>query len=290
MRSMTGFGRGIAESEERKITAEIKTVNHKLLDLSVKSPRALFFCEDTVRRVCKKYLNRGHVDVFVTYGDNRQDKNAVVIDLALAARYKQAAEEVAALGVTNDMNVSALMRCPDVISVEALDDDEAAIEKLVEEATVDACQKVVLSREREGAALQTELSFRLDNLEKIVEEIADRAPMVSQAYAAKLKQRIAEALGSVQVDESRLLTEIACYVDKTNIDEEITRLRTHLAHGKNLMNEENEVGKRLDFLVQEINREINTTGSKSNDVVLTQKVLEAKNELEKFREQVQNIE
>ena len=290
MRSMTGFGKGIAESEERKITVEIKTVNHKQFDLSVKSPRALIFCEDIVRKVCKNYLFRGHIDVFVNYKDNREDKEIVTVDETIAKQYVTLAEKMTAIGVVNNLTASELMRLPDVVTVEPNEDNEEEIARLLSEATESACKNLVASREKEGEALKKELLFRLTNLRDIVREIEDRAPLVADNYAKKFRQRMEELLDGVTVDESRFLTEVACFVDKSNIDEEITRLKTHLAHGFSLMEEENEVGKKLDFLVQEINREINTTGSKSNDIVLTQRVLAAKNELEKFREQVQNIE
>lgn len=290
MRSMTGFGKGVAENEKRKIVVEIKTVNHKQFDLQIKSPRALIFSEDVVRKICKTYLFRGHIDVFVTYKDNRDDKEIVSVDPGIAKQYLRLAEELTSMGVENDLTASQLMRLPDVVTVEANDDNEEEIVFLLMNATEEACKNLVASREKEGEALKQELTYRLKNLEEIVKEIEKRAPVVGENYAVKLRQRMEEILNGVAVDESRFLTEVACFVDKSNIDEEITRLKTHLAHGFSLMEEKNEVGKKLDFLVQEINREINTTGSKSNDIVLTQKVLSAKNELEKFREQVQNIE
>lgn len=290
MRSMTGFGKGIYEAENRKVVVEIKTVNHKQLDLSVKSPRIFNFCEDSIRNICKKHIRRGHADVFVTYTDARTDKDTVSVDIALAKTYLDAAKTLEALGIKNDLNASSVLRLPDVISVENAEDDEKILSDIVCKATEQACENLVSMRKKEGDALKIELDFRLRNLREIVSGIEERAPLVSQIYAEKLKQRLEEVLTGVAIDESKFLTEIACFVDKSNIDEEITRLKTHLAHGFSLLEEENEVGKKLDFLVQEINREINTTGSKSNDIVLTQKVLAAKNELEKFREQVQNIE
>ena len=290
MRSMTGFGRGNAEMEQRKITVEIKSVNHKQLDLAVKSPRTLFFCEDTIRNICKKYIVRGHVDVFVNYKDNRDDKESVIADVAIAKQYISVAKELEKIGINNDLTASSILRLPDVVTVEPNDDDEKILEELVAEATKGACENLVIMREKEGENLKKELLFRLNNLCNIVSEIAERAPVVSEIYSQKLKQRMEEVLNGVEVDEGRFLNEVAFFVDKSNIDEEITRLKSHLSHGLQLMEEKSEVGKRFDFLVQEINREINTTGSKSNDLLLTQKVLAAKNELEKFREQVQNIE
>lgn len=289
MRSMTGFGKGYAEREKVKVTVEIKTVNHKQLDLSVKAPRTVFFCEDAIRNICKKNVTRGHADVFVNYADERENKRRISVDVSLAEQYVEAAKKLGGLGINDDVTVSQIMRMPDVISAEA-EEDENLTERLVVEATEEACRNLVAAREKEGAALKKELIYRLENLDKIVEEIAVRAPEVSENYAKKLKTRIEEYLGGIEVDESRFLTEVACFVDRSNIDEEITRLRTHIKHGFSLMEESGDVGKKLDFLVQEINREINTTGSKSNDIEITQKVLAAKNELEKFREQVQNIE
>ena len=290
MRSMTGFGRGVCEAESRKVVVEIKTVNHKQLDLSIKTPRVFNFCEDEIRGVLKKYLHRGHADVYVTYVDGRTDKNKVTVDVSLAKTYLEAAKNLETIGVKNDLTASTVLRLQDVVTIETVDDDENVLSTIVQKATEEACKNLVEMRTKEGNALKTELAYRLENLDKIVLEIAERAPLVSENYAVKLKQRLSEALSGVTLDESRFLTEVACFVDKCNIDEEITRLKTHLKHGFSLLEEENEVGKKLDFLVQEINREINTTGSKSNDIVLTQKVLAAKNELEKFREQVQNIE
>lgn len=290
MRSMTGFGKGIAETEERKVTVEIKTVNHKQFDLSVKSPRAVFFCEDSVRNICKKYIKRGHIDVFINYKDLREGKGTVNVDIFLAGQYLTAAESLKSLGAENDLTASQLLRMPDVVNVEPMEDNEESIKDIVSEATEIACRNLVAMREREGEALKKELVYRLNNLVNIVKEIEDRAPIVWENYSKKLKQRLEEVLAGIELDESRFLTEVACFVDKSNIDEEITRLKTHLEHGLVLMEDKSEVGKKLDFLVQEINREINTAGSKSNDIILTQKVLAAKNELEKFREQVQNIE
>ena len=290
MRSMTGFGKGIAESEERKITIEIKTVNHRQFDMSVKSPRSLFFCEDVIRKICKKYVVRGHIDVFVNYKDNRNTKGEITVDLGIVKQYTDAAKMLEQNGLINDLTVSQILRLPDVVSAEAEDDNEDELIKLISEATESACKNLVAMREKEAENLKTDLVFRLNNLKSIAIQIEERAPFVAENYSKRLKTRMQEVLDGVEIDESRFLNEVAFFVDKSNIDEEITRLKSHLKHGLALMEEKGEVGKKLDFLVQEINREINTTGSKSNDLILTEKVLLAKNELEKFREQVQNIE
>lgn len=290
MHSMTGFGKGIAETDERKVTVEIKTVNHKQFDLSVKSPRSVFFCEDVIRKICKKYLMRGHVDVYVNYKDNRINKGTISVDCGVAGQYIEAANQLEKIGIKNDLTASNLLKFPDVVTVSPIDDDENEIVPLFEKATEEACANLISMRKKEGDNLKKDLMLRLNNLKELVKEIEDRAPLVAENYGKKLKTRMQGILEGIEIDESRFLTEIAFFVDKSNIDEEITRLKSHLKHGFDLMETDGEVGKKLDFLVQEINREINTTASKSNDLILTEKVLAAKNELEKFREQVQNIE
>ena len=290
MRSMTGFGKGIAEKDNQKITIEIKSVNHKQLDLSIKTPRKLAFCDEIIRTVCKSNVKRGHVDVYCSFEDTREDKGEIAVDTALARQYLNAGNKLAELGIINDLTASSVLRLPDVISITETDVNEETIREIVKEATEIACANLVAMREREGANMRDDLSMRLANLEKIVDGIKLRAPLVAEDYAKKLKQRMLEVLQGVELDEGKFLNEVAFFVDKSNVDEELARLSSHLEYGKKLLASSGEIGKKLDFLVQEINREINTTGSKSNDLEMTEKVLLAKNELEKFREQVQNIE
>lgn len=290
MRSMTGFGKGVAEKEERKITIEIKSVNHKQLDLSLKTPRLLVFCDEAIRTEIKKRITRGHVDVYCTYEDTRKDKNEISVNLDVAEQYFNAGKSLEKIGIANDLTASQILRMPDVIGVITNDDDENLIIELAKEATIQACENLIIMREKEGANMQKDLAMRLNNLESIVVGIKERAPYVADSHAKKLNQRILEVLDGIEIDQARLLNEVAFFVDKSNVDEELARLSSHIEHGKDLLKSSGDVGKKLDFLVQEINREINTTGSKSNDLIMTEKVLLAKNELEKFREQVQNIE
>lgn len=290
MRSMTGFGKGVAEKEERKITIEIKSVNHKQLDLSLKTPRLLVFCDEAIRTEIKKRITRGHVDVYCTYEDTRKDKNEISVNLDVAEQYFNAGKSLEKIGIANDLTASQILRMPDVIGVITNDDDENLIIELAKEATIQACENLIIMREKEGANMQKDLAMRLNNLELIVAGIKERAPFVADSHAKKLNQRITEVLDGIEIDQARLLNEVAFFVDKSNVDEELARLSSHIEHGKDLLKSSGDVGKKLDFLVQEINREINTTGSKSNDLIMTEKVLLAKNELEKFREQVQNIE
>lgn len=288
MRSMTGFGKGVAENGGKKVTVEIKTVNHKQFDLSVKSPRTLIFCEDAIRDVCKKYIGRGHIDVFCNYRDSAQ--GAVSIDTELAKKYLDAAKSLEKFGFVNDLTAAQVLKLPDIITVDTGEEDENAVSELVAEATDKACGNLLKMRVAEGENIKKDLSARLRNIETIVGGMKERAPEVSKNYAEKLKQRITDALNGVAFDEARFLNEVAIFVDKSDISEELARLDSHIFEGFKIIESDGDVGRKLDFLVQEINRELNTAGSKSNDLALTQKVLAAKNELEKFREQVQNIE
>ncbi len=290
MRSMTGFGRGTAECDGRKVTIELRSVNHRFSDYTMKFPRSLVFCEDVVRGVCARYIIRGHVDVFLSYSNTRDDKAAVNLDLPLAKKYLEIAKELEQLGVTNDLTAYSLMRFPDIIDVEESEDDAEKIASLVSAATEEACRALVAMRETEGKKLTVDLENKLSNLEEIVAFIEERAPSVVTVYAEKLRKKMEDYLSGVEIDESKFLSEICLYTDRVAIDEEITRLKTHFAHCKEIFKKEGSVGKSLDFTVQEMNREINTTGSKSNDMLITEKVIAAKNELEKFREQIQNIE
>lgn len=290
MRSMTGFGKDVADGADRKVTVEIKTVNNKLLDISIKAPRIFAAYEDNIRKIIKNFVKRGRVDVFVSYNDYREKKGEVIVDKGVAKQYLEAGKVLEELGFDNDLSVAQVLKMPDVLTVIEDDQDDGAWESLLIDATTAACKALVENREREGENMKADLIRRLDNLSEIWKEIVARAPVAKENYAAKLKIRIKQYLEDVEMDESRFVNEVAFFADKSNIDEEIARMRSHLDAFYKLMDTNGEVGKQLDFLVQELNREINTTGSKSNDIELTRKVLLAKNELEKFREQVQNIE
>ena len=290
MRSMTGYGRGIAEKDGRKVTIELRSVNHRFSDYSMKFPRFLSACEDAVRKVCSDYIVRGHVDVFMMYENNRDDKAAASLDLPLAKQYLEIAKELESVGFVNDLTAARVMKMPDVVEVKEADENLDEIIALTVEATEEACKKLVEMREVEGEKLRVDLLTKLHNLEETVSFIEERAPLVSTVYAEKLKKRMTDYLGGIEIDQSKFLSEVCLYTDRVAIDEELTRLRTHFAHCKEIFEKDGSIGKTLDFTVQEMNREINTTGSKCSDILITEKVIAAKNELEKFREQVQNIE
>lgn len=290
MKSMTGYGKGIAEGAERKVTVELRAVNHRFLDIASKLPRILVCCEDAIKKVISSRITRGHVDVYVNYEDNRQGKSSIKPDMVLADRYVRIGKALAELGLENDLTVNAVMRLPEVLTLESEPDDETEIVALAEQATAEACDKLVAMRYSEGERLKKDMATKIDEIERLTEEIEKRAPMVAEEHAVKLRARIEESLAGVEIDQARLLNEVSFFIDKANIDEELTRLKGHVAHGREIFGEEGPVGKKLDFLVQEMNREVNTTGSKSNDMYITERVLRLKNEVEKLREQVQNIE
>jgi uncharacterized protein (TIGR00255 family) len=287
---MTGYGKGIAEGNERKVTIEMKAVNHRALDLIIKLPRGLAFCEDSIRKILSADLHRGHVEVYCNYEDNRLNKEKVTYDKELALKYQQVAKELEIMGFVNDMTVSHVLHMPDVLSTQSEDDDEDIILSLVKDATQKACDNLVAMRMHEGEMLYSDVDSRLNNLQAIVNSIKERAPLVSQFYSEKLHSRIEEILCDIEIDQARLYNEVAFFVDKSNIDEELARLVGHIEHGHNIMAQTGSVGESLDFLGQELMREANTTGSKSNDLELTRLVLDAKNEIKKIREQIQNIE
>lgn len=291
MNSMTGFGKAISEADGRKVTIELKAVNHRYLDLSIKLPKLLNYCEDIIRKCLQERFSRGHIDVYVNYENKRTDSIKLAINEGLAGEYviiKNAIVEK--YGVIDDFTVSALMKSPDVISEVEEDEDEAVILQLVKTAIENAADNLNNMREFEGEKIKNDIFIKIENIEKIVNNIKQRSPVIVQNYRIKLTEKITEALNGVQIDEARLLNEVAFFCDKASIDEELTRLDSHCQHAREYLNLNEPVGRNLDFLIQEFNREANTIGSKSNDIVITNYALELKSEIEKVREQIQNVE
>ena len=286
---MTGYGRARVAAEGREITLEIKTVNHRFLDLSTRLPRALNALEDVIRSRLSGALRRGHADVSVQYVNARDDAREIRVDQALMDRYRQAADAAArATGIANDCALTFYLAQPDVMTLTTREDDQDALSSLLQTALDAALGDVVAMREREGAALKADLTAHLNALESLSRQIAALAPAVPLAYRDRLLARVAE-LGVVP-DEQRLAQETALMADKCAIDEELSRLASHIAQMREAMEADGEAGRRLDFLTQELNREVNTVGSKALDAAITRLVVAAKSEIEKLREQVQNIE
>ena len=290
MQSMTGYGRCQMERDGRVMTVEVKSVNHRFLDTSYRLPRHLTFLDDAVRRGVSAKLSRGHVDVFVNYENHRDDAREVRVDTVLACAYQKAIGELsAALGCAGELSVLEYARMPDVLTVQEKEEDQQAVRELFDEALSGALCELVAMREREGESMKRDILEKLSRIGSLREEIEKRAPQVVTDYAAKLQERIA-ALTDGELDEARLLTEVAVFADRAAIDEELVRLLSHIAQIRATVDLTEPVGRKLDFLVQELNREVNPIGSKAMDAAIAQCVVAAKGEIEKLREQVQNVE
>lgn len=288
---MTGFGRANVLFDGRELTMELKSVNHRYLDLSFRMPRHISFIEDEIRRLLAERLTRGHVDVYITYRNTRNDARTAVFDVSLLKAYIDAANQCAEqFGLRNDLTATSALRLPDVMDVVEAEEDREALIKLADDALEKACAELIEMRRIEGERLCADLLSRLDTVLGLRERIKDRAPLVVEDYRNKLTERIASVLESAEVDTARLATEIAIFADKANIDEELVRLASHVAAARELLENGNAVGRKMDFIVQEMNREFNTIGSKANDKDITALVIEGKAEIEKIREQVQNLE
>ena len=291
MHSMTGYGRMSVERDGRQLTVELKSVNHRFLDLSFRMPRSFNFLEDSARRLIGEYLSRGHVDLFATYRNTREDSRRVEVDQALLDAYMTALDGIAeTTGLEDDRTLSLATRLPDVLTVAEADEDQDALRELMREALTGALEQMQAMREKEGEALKRDISARIDTLESMTAEIEARYPETVAEYQQKLRARVEELLGGAAMDEQRLMQEVAIMADRSAIAEETVRLHSHFAQVRGFMAAGEPVGRKLDFIVQELNREVNTISSKSQDVPITRLVVEAKAEIEKIREQVQNVE
>lgn len=291
MYSMTGYGRGEYKNGGVELTVEVKTVNNRYLDSSIKAPRILAAHEETVRTVLREKLTRGHADIFVSLSDKREREKNLYLDEDTAKAYVAAAKRIKSLfpEIQDDISVSGVLRYPDVIKSEDVAAADEEILTALKSALSAALEKLNAMREVEGKKLEEDMLSRMQTIEKLVGEVEKRAPIVASNYRQKLEAKMKKILEGVEVDEGRLLTEAALFADKSNIDEELTRLHSHISQFREICREKL-VGRKLDFLVQEFNRETNTICSKSNDLEITRLGLALKNEIEKVREQVQNIE
>lgn len=290
MQSMTGYGKAEYNNGGINLVVEIKTVNNRFLDVVSKYPRSFMKYDDLIRKTVAAKLSRGRVEVMIQLKETEQSASLVNVDLFLAESYYNASKVIAEKfpELKNDVTVGSLMRSPDVLTINADEDDDRYYDilKTVLENALDNLNKM---RATEGEKLKADLLSRNAEVLSLVNEIAERAPLVKEDYFERLKTRMTELLGSAPYDQTRLLQEVAIFADKSNIDEEITRLKSHVSQLKQIVEQENS-GKKLDFLAQEFNREANTICSKSNDVSITQTALKLKCEIEKMREQIQNVE
>lgn len=288
---MTGFGRCEVSEGDRKITVEMKSVNHRYLDVSMKMPKKLNFFDSAIRALLKEYIQRGKVDVYITYEDLSESKVALTYNSKIAAQYmdyfRQMEEQ---FGLNNDVQVSVLARCPEVLVMEEQQEDEDEIWHLLEQALRGACERFVETRIREGEALKSDLISKLDEMLKLVAFIEERSPQIVAEYRQKIEAKVKELLADAQIDESRIATEVTIFADKICVDEEIVRLKSHVEATKAALEAGGSIGRKLDFIAQEMNREANTTLSKANDLEISSRAIDLKTEIEKVREQIQNIE
>ncbi len=292
MKSMTGYGKAVVTCENRELTIELKSVNHRFLDISTKIPRTFIAYEDIIRNGISSGVSRGHIDVFLNYKLTEGSGKVVKIDFSLAESYVNAAKQLSDrfLDVHNDFTLSNLLRSPDVLTIDQPEEDEDVIRSMLQDCIKKAVDNLNIMREIEGNKLRKDLLNKIDNLESMLDKVKEYAPMVATSYKEKLSQRISESLQDVEIDQSKLANEVCFFADKSCIDEEITRLTSHIAGAREILAKEEPVGRKLDFLVQEFNRETNTICSKSSYLELTNIGLQMKNEIEKIREQVQNLE
>lgn len=287
---MTGFGRFEIAEKEKKLTVEIKSVNHRYLDINIRMPKKLNFFEAAIRGELKNYISRGKIDVFIAYQDFSNNNTNLCYNKEIAAAYLQYLNQMAEeFGLEKDIKVSTLSKYPEVFTMEEQDIQEELWKEL-QKAISEAAKNFIETRTVEGESLKEDLLTKLDGMMEIVDVIEQRSPQILKEYHQKLKDKVKELLGDTQVDESRLLTEVVIFADKICVDEEIVRLRSHIEGTKKTLLEGGSVGRKLDFFAQEMNREANTILSKANDLEVSGCAIELKTEIEKIREQIQNIE
>lgn len=291
IKSMTGFGRCEVLKDSRKFTVELKSVNHRYLDVNIRMPKKLNFFETSIRTLLKSYADRGKVDIFITYEDLSQSQVSVKYNAALAAEYlkylNQMAEE---FSLDNDVRVSTLSRYPEVFTMEECSEDEDELWNGLKEALEGAFSQFVEMRTKEGERLKEDILLKLDLLSEQIRFIEERSPQIIAEYRTKLEEKMRELLEDTQIDDNRIAAEVILFADKICTDEEVVRLKSHIQHMKETLEESNGIGRKLYFIAQEMNREANTILSKANDLDISNRAISLKTEIEKIREQIQNIE
>lgn len=291
IKSMTGFGRSEMATETQKVIVEIKSVNHRYCDLNIKMPKKLSFFESNIRTLLKEYIQRGKVDVYISYEDYTEEKECVRYRKEIAKEYFSYLNQIEKdFGIENDVTVSKLSRYPEVLVLEEQPVDEGELWKTLEDPIRDAAVRFVQSRAKEGENLQVDLIEKLDTMLQLVDVIEERSPKLVEEYRQKLEAKVKELLESTSIDESRIATEVTIYADKICVDEEIVRLKSHITSTKDTILAGGSIGRKLDFIAQEMNREANTILSKANDITISNHAIELKTAIEKVREQIQNIE
>lgn len=289
--SMTGYGRGTSEKDGRSFNVEMKSVNNRYLDITIKLPRHINVLEDTIRKYISQKLSRGKVDIYINQECYSKDDISIKLDEQMAEAYYDAFQKIKdKFGVIDDISVALIAKSPDVITVEKNEEDYNVIWEALKPAVDQALDMLIDMRSKEGVKLTKDIVERCDLILGMVEDVERRSPQLVEEYREKISDRIKEYLKDVEIDETRLLNEVAFFADKANITEEIVRMKSHVSQLKATLSGNEPVGRKLDFIVQEMNRETNTIGSKANDLYITNVVVNIKSELEKIREQIQNLE
>jgi len=291
IKSMTGFGRCEYQQDSRKFTAELKSVNHRYLDVNIRMPKKLNFFDSAIRALLKNYASRGKIDIFIMYEDASEAQGSLKYNAALAGEYvkylRQMAEE---FGLDDHLSLAALARCPEVLTMEEQAVDEEELWKGLKTALEGAFEQFVAARSTEGEHLKKDILVKLSGMEVLIAGIEERSPEIAAQYRAKLEEKVHELLGDVQMEESRIAAEVILFADKICTDEEVVRLKSHISHMRDTLEESEGIGRKLDFIAQEMNREANTILSKANDQEISNYAISLKTEIEKIREQIQNIE
>ena len=291
LRSMTGFGRCEITTEEYRISVEMKAVNHRYLDLGIKMPKKFNYFEASIRSLLKQYIQRGKVDLFITYEDYTEEKMALKYNRSLASEYMEYFAKMAEqFHIENDITVSDLARYPDVLVMEQVPEDEEHMWAILKGAVEEAASRFVETRVTEGENLKADLLGKLDYMDRLVAEIEERSPKIVAEYRAKLEDKVKELLQGSAIDEARIATEVTIFADKICTDEETVRLKSHIEATRAELLSGGSVGRKLDFIAQEMNREANTILSKANDLEVTSRAIALKTQIEKVREQIPNIE
>ena len=291
IKSMTGFGRSEIVKGNRKISVEIKSVNHRYLEAGIKMPKKLNVFESRMRDLLKKYATRGKIDIFINYEDDSESQVNLKFNQNIADEYMAIFNNMSEkYNLKNDMTVGGLARFPEVITMDEVQEDEEKLWHFIEEAMKAALEQFVNTRILEGENLKKDLLGKLDHMEELVAFVEKRSPEIMKEYRSKLESKVKELLGDTTIDESRIATEVIIYADKICVDEETVRLRSHIEHARKCLNEDGGIGRKMDFIAQEMNREANTTLSKANDIEISNAAIDLKTEIDKVRDQIQNIE
>ncbi len=290
IKSMTGYGKANLEKIERTYQIEIKSVNHRYLDISIKMPKAISYLEEDIKKCISKKIQRGKIDVFVTFENNSAEGKNIKINTEIAKMYIEQLKKLAeSENILSNIEVTDISKYPDVLTIQN-NQDEDTIKNELMEVTKNAVNQIIEMKEKEGEKIAEDLTRRLEEIQKKILEISTLSTGLIQEYVVKLKTRVQELLQNQEIDEARLAQEVVIYADKCSVEEEITRLNSHISQFKELLNSNTQIGKKLDFIIQEMNRETNTIGSKANNLEITNDVIDIKTEIENIREQVQNIE